>query len=139
MKTNIIKLFTVLGFLVLTTLSYAQDSTKVNSTTTVTTSTSTAASTNQNDNNTKDGDYPGCYVGFRFMPTFTFLDYETIDNATAEVTAQVSYGWGGLLGFNFSNNVGLQFEVLYNRLAQQFKTQESVNDVRLDYINIPLL
>ena len=117
--------------------SFGQDN-QTNTNTTVTTTTSTSTSTD-NDKKGGDGDYAAAYVGFRFMPTFTYLAYRNLDNSTAEATAVLGYGYGGVLGFNLSEHVGLQAEVIYSRLAQKYKIADRVNNVRLDYINIPLM
>jgi hypothetical protein len=105
-----------------------------------TTVTTTTTVDNNTDNRAHDnGDYPVMYIGGRFMPTVAYFKYNQLDNSTAEATTVVSYGWGGFIGFNLSDNVALQGEVLYSPLAQKYKIAERVNTVRIDYVNIPLL
>jgi hypothetical protein len=131
-----IKVLLAVMFLGVSTQMLAQDT----KTSTTVTSTTTTTVDNEADNNAKDNsDYPAFYIGFRFLPTFTALDYRPVDNSTAVATAVVSYGWGGFFGFNFSEHVALQPEVIYSRLAQQYKVADRVNNVRIDYINIPVL
>jgi hypothetical protein len=130
-----IKVFLTLALVGSTSLIYAQD---VKSSTTVTTTTTTAVDNNDTKSN-DDRDYPAVYLGVRFLPTFTYLDYRQIDNSTGQATAVVGYGYGGFLGFNLSDHVGLQAEVIYSQLAQQYKIADRVNNIRIDYINIPLL
>jgi hypothetical protein len=108
-------------------------------TSTTVTTTTTVDNNTDNNNNGKDRDYPAMYIGARFMPTVAQFEYNSEGNSTAEATAVVSYGWGGFIGFNFTDNVGLQGEVLYSPLAQRYKIADRVNDVRIDYVNIPVL
>lgn len=133
---NVVK--AIAGFIIMLTpyLTSAQEDTKTNTTVTTTSSTTTAI---QDDNSGITKDFPVFYLGFRFMPTFTYLDYREMDGATIEATAVVGYGYGGFMGFNLSNNIALQAEVIYSQLAQKFKMQERSYNVKLDYINIPLL
>lgn len=87
------------------------------------------------DNNSSTG----LYVGFRFMPTFTVLDYAQVDNSTVETTMVLGYGFGGLIGVAVSDNVGIQAEVIYSALAQKYKEGDRTRTIKLNYINIPLL
>lgn len=78
------------------------------------------------------------YIGFRFMPTFTTLDLNA-DGAVVESSATLGYGYGGVLGFNFTDHFGMQLEVIYSSLAQRYTVRERENTIRLKYINVPLL
>jgi hypothetical protein len=81
----------------------------------------------------------GLYLGIRFMPTFTVLDYAEVDGSTVETTMVLGYGFGGVLGVNLSEHIGLQGEVIYSSLSQKYKIADQVNTVKLRYINVPLL
>lgn len=78
------------------------------------------------------------YIGFRFMPTFTSLALNA-EGGTVETSTVLSYGYGGVLGFNFSDHFGLQLEVMYSSLAQKYKLRDRENTIKLRYFNIPLL
>src|SRR5205085_11827790 len=56
-----------------------------------------------------------------------------------ETSAVLSWGFGGLIGFNVSDHVGFQAEVIYLPLAQKFKNANGENTIKLNYINIPLM
>jgi hypothetical protein len=105
--------------------------------TTVTTTTSTSTSTD--DSKSDNGDAASAYFGVRYMPTFTFLKFNQVDNSTVETTAVWGHGFGALLGFNLSDHVGLQGEVIYSSLSQKYRVGERENEVKLNYVNIPLL
>ena len=51
----------------------------------------------------------------------------------------LGFGFGALLGFNFSNHFGVQGEVIYSSLAQKYTERELERRVKLKYVNIPLL
>lgn len=87
----------------------------------------------------EDNSATGLYVGFRFMPTFTVLDYAEVDNSTIETTMVLGYGFGGLIGVAVSDHVGIQGEVIYSALAQKYKEGDRTRTIKLNYINIPLL
>jgi hypothetical protein len=129
-----IKLLLGAALMVLSIQALAQDS----KTSTTVTTTTTVDNTANNDSH-PDRDFAPVYIGVRFMPTVADFDYQPVDNSTAVASAVVSYGWGGFIGFNLTDNVALQGEVIYSPLAQQYKVADRVNDVRIDYINIPLL
>ncbi len=78
-------------------------------------------------------------LGFRVMPTFTAMEFKTFDGGTVKAEGKLGWGVGGFLGVNFSNYVGVQVEVIYTTLSQQYKEANISHDVTLKYINIPLL
>jgi hypothetical protein len=78
-------------------------------------------------------------IGLRFMPTFSALDVKTIDGGTVKGELTIGYGGGLLLGYNFSEHVGLQTEIIYTSLSQKYVDQGAENIITLNYINIPLL
>lgn len=77
--------------------------------------------------------------GVRFMPTFSSFDVNSSTGGT--IDGEVTFGWGAgiLLAYNFSEHVGIQGEVIYNKLSQKFAEDDIEREVRLRYVNIPLL
>jgi hypothetical protein len=78
-------------------------------------------------------------IGLRFMPTFSALDVKTIDGGTVKGEITIGYGGGLLLGYNFTEHVGLQTEIIYMSLSQKYVDEGAENIITLNYINIPLL
>jgi opacity protein-like surface antigen len=83
--------------------------------------------------------FPVVEFGFRFMPTFSSFDMQTSSGGTIKGEVTLGYGVGGMLGFNFSNHVGIQGEVIYNSLSQKYKDQGLQREINVRYINVPLL
>lgn len=77
--------------------------------------------------------------GLRFMPTFTSFGLRSSSGGTVSGEVTLGYGIGALLGFNFSDNVGVQGELIYSTLNQKYKEQDVEQNIKLKYINIPLL
>ena len=134
-----IKVLLATALIGVSTQMLAQETETKTSTTVTTSTTVDNAVAKDNNNSANDGDFPTFYIGFRFMPTFTSLDYRPVDGSTAEASGVISYGFGGFFGFNFTDHVALQPEVIYLPLAQKYKIADKVNNVKLDYINIPVL
>jgi hypothetical protein len=84
-------------------------------------------------------DVPTLYIGARFMPTFTSLNFQKAEEGPLETTMVLGYGFGGLVGVNFSEHVGMQAEVIYTALAQKFKNNSKEQKVSLSYVNVPLM
>jgi hypothetical protein len=100
----------------------------------------TATTTTNKTENTNDEKSAGSfYLGFRFMPTFSSFDVHKVDNSTIQTNSVLSYGYGGLMGVNFSDNVGLQLEVIYSSIAQKYGETTNEREIKLHYINIPLM
>jgi opacity protein-like surface antigen len=78
-------------------------------------------------------------IGFRFLPTFTSLQFQTVDEATVRGEFTLGYGFGAMLAGNFNNNVGLQAEIIYNSLTQKYKDRELDRRIDISYINFPLM
>jgi opacity protein-like surface antigen len=78
-------------------------------------------------------------IGFRFMPTISSFDMKTYDGTTIKGEATLGFGMGAMLGFNFSNHVGLTGEIIYNSLAQKYRDEEMDRQINIKYINIPLM
>ncbi|MBK8192171.1 MAG: PorT family protein [Lewinellaceae bacterium] len=77
--------------------------------------------------------------GLRFMPTFSNFDVKTSSGGTVSGEANLGMGFGALLGFNFSDHVGIQGEVIYSSASQKYKDVDVERKVQLRYVNIPLL
>ncbi len=77
--------------------------------------------------------------GLRFMPTVSAFDMKTSSGGTVSGQATLGYGIGALLGYNFSNHVGIQGEVIYSSITQKYKEQDVERKINLKYVNIPLL
>ncbi|MDZ4752063.1 MAG: porin family protein [Flavobacteriales bacterium] len=78
-------------------------------------------------------------VGVRFMPTFSSFDMQTSTDGT--VTSDVTLGFGGgiFLGFNFTEHVGVQGELIYSSISQESSDVNINRKINLRYVNIPLL
>jgi hypothetical protein len=77
--------------------------------------------------------------GVRFMPTVSAFDLQTSSGGTIKGQATFGYGIGALLGFNFSDHVGVQGEVIYSSLNQKYTEEDVERKINLKYINIPLM
>lgn len=77
-------------------------------------------------------------IGFRLMPTVSSMKMKTSTGGTVKGEAVIGFGFGGLLGYNFNEHVGIQAEVIYNILSQKYKEQNVENRINLKYVNIPL-
>jgi len=77
--------------------------------------------------------------GLRFMPAFTKFDINTFDDGKIKGDIDLGYGVGAILGFNFSEHVGFQGELIYSSFAQKYKESNVDRNINLKYINIPLL
>lgn len=78
-------------------------------------------------------------LGLRFMPTAS--SFQMKNSAGAAVTAKgvLGLGIGGFLGYNFSPNIGIQAEIIYNSISQKYTEVNVERKVNLRYVNIPLL
>jgi hypothetical protein len=77
--------------------------------------------------------------GARFMPTFSQFDVKTSTGGTVDGTVTLGYGGGIFLGYHFTNNVGIQAEVIYSSINQKYSELDIEKKVNLKYVNIPLL
>lgn len=84
-------------------------------------------------------DFPVMVLGVRFMPTTSDLKVQNSDGNTVEGSAILSYGYGGLLGYNFNKHMGLQVEVLYSTLSQKYADHTLDREIDINYVNIPVL
>ncbi len=77
--------------------------------------------------------------GLRFMPTFSSFDLKTAAGGKVQGEATLGYGFGALLGFNLTDHIGVQGELIYSSAAQQYTERDVEREVKLKYFNIPLL
>ncbi|MEP7322156.1 MAG: porin family protein [Saprospiraceae bacterium] len=77
--------------------------------------------------------------GLRFMPVFTKFDINTSTGGRIIGDVDLGYGVGATLGFNLSDYVAIQTEVIYSSYAQKFKESDVEHNINLKYVNIPLL
>jgi hypothetical protein len=77
--------------------------------------------------------------GLRAMPAFSKFEIFTPGSGRVLGDVTLGYGFGGLLGFHFTDHVGIQGEVIYSSFAQKYKENNLDRKVKLRYINIPLL
>lgn len=83
--------------------------------------------------------FPVMVLGIRFMPTASNIKVQNSDGNAVDGNIVPSYGYGGLLGFNFTKHVGLQLEVLYNTLSQKYADHTLDREIDINYVNVPLL
>lgn len=77
--------------------------------------------------------------GVRFMPTVSSLDVQSSSGGQISGDATFGFGAGIFVGFNFSDHFGLQGEALYSTLNQKYNEEDVEKEIKLEYINIPLL
>jgi hypothetical protein len=78
-------------------------------------------------------------VGAMFMPTFSSLSLHSSSGGSVTGDLTVGYGGGVKLGYYFTEQIGIQGEIIYNSLSQDYKEQDIKRNINLKYINIPLL
>jgi hypothetical protein len=84
-------------------------------------------------------EFPSVILGIRYMPTFTSLNYHHSEDGTVSTSFVLGHGFGGLVGVNFTDHIGLQAEAIYLALAQKYTSNEVEHTVKLSYVNVPLL
>ncbi len=77
--------------------------------------------------------------GVRLMPTFSTFDLKTSGGNSIKGEVVYGFGVGAFFGFNFTDNVGIQIEGIYNSINQKYKEVDVERKVNLRYVNIPLL
>jgi opacity protein-like surface antigen len=88
----------------------------------------------QDDTSIKRGEF-----GIRLMPTFTSFKLNSSSGGSVNTDVVVGFGAGALLGFNFSNHVGVQGELIYSSIIQKADSKNNGTKVNLRYVNVPLL
>ncbi len=78
--------------------------------------------------------------GIQFMPTIGKIPVNPMpDGVIQPATTTISYSGGLFLGYAFSNTTGIRAELLYSTISQNYQDRILERDIRLDYLNIPLL
>jgi hypothetical protein len=77
--------------------------------------------------------------GARFMPTVSNFDIQTSEGGKVSGDATIGIGAGIVLGLNFSDHIGIQAEAIYNTLTQKYQEDDTEREIRLKYVNIPLM
>jgi hypothetical protein len=77
--------------------------------------------------------------GIRYMPTFSSFDIKSSSGGVIKGEVTMGFGFGAFLGFNFTEHVGVQGEIIYTSLSQKYKDDFNSGTLKLRYINIPLL
>lgn len=78
-------------------------------------------------------------LGIRYMPTFYSLDLKASNNDDIHGSVSISQGFGIMMGVNLSRHFGIQGEVNYYQVSQSFRDQDLNNEVKIKYLNIPVL
>ena len=73
------------------------------------------------------------------MPTFTKLDLRDSKGNEIRGSVSIQHGFGILLGFNITTHIGVQGEINYSQISQRYKDVDLEREVKIRYINIPLL
>lgn len=84
-------------------------------------------------------DFHDLILGIRFMPTISSLKVQNSNGNSVEGEIALSYGYGGLLGYNLTKHTGIQLEVLYSTLSQKYQDFTLERQIDLNYVNVPLL
>lgn len=77
--------------------------------------------------------------GLRYMPTVSSFEMKTESGGTVKGEATLGYGVGAFLGFNFTEHIGIQGEIIYSSISQKYKESDVEREINLKYVNIPLL
>ena len=82
----------------------------------------------------------GAYIGIRAQPTISDFDVKDVNGELFKTTAVLGYGFGVIGGYNFSDHVGLQGEVLYDALSQSYIDNSNIERrIDLNYVHVPVL
>jgi opacity protein-like surface antigen len=77
--------------------------------------------------------------GVRYMPTFSSIDFNTYDGGVVKGSVTMSNGFGIMTALNLTKHLGIQAEVNYYQVNQQYKDRNFNNNLTVNYLNIPLL
>jgi hypothetical protein len=83
-------------------------------------------------------EWSGFHIGAVLQATFTDVNVES-DGDEISTSYVVGYGGGGYIGYFFNAHVETRVEVLYSSLAQQIEKNGSKRDLKLSYLNFPIL
>jgi opacity protein-like surface antigen len=77
--------------------------------------------------------------GVRFLPTFTSLAFNTYNKDVVQGEVTLTYGYGVMLGLNFSKHVGIEVDGNYSYISQKYKDQNLNREVHISYIDVPVM
>ncbi|HEV7230077.1 MAG TPA: porin family protein, partial [Bacteroidia bacterium] len=77
--------------------------------------------------------------GVRFLPTFTSLAFNTENKDVVRGEVTMTYGYGVMLGLNFTKHVGIEIDGNYSAISQKYKDQNMDREVHISYIDVPVL
>jgi len=87
----------------------------------------------------------GFMIGAKYTKNYTTLRNKEVDNNIVEQKYTPSFGdnYGFVLNYYFTENFGLQTEVLYNSINQKYKGKFNLNEfksiVEVNTIDVPLM
>ncbi len=77
--------------------------------------------------------------GVRYMPSVTSINLRQSNGQEVSGSATMSNGFGVMFGMNFTHNIGLQGELNYMQVSQQYVDNGLNRDLKINYINIPVM
>lgn len=77
--------------------------------------------------------------GLKYSPTFSKFDVRAPSGSIIIGEINYAFGMGGQIAFHLTNHLGVQGEVIYNSVFQKFKEGDADYNLRVKYLNIPLL
>jgi hypothetical protein len=77
--------------------------------------------------------------GLRFMPTYSSTNIQFSSGGEVQGNATLGFGAGAVIGFNFTDYVGIQGEIIYSSTTQKYKEKDIEREINLKYVNIPLM
>src|SRR6185503_7750184 len=66
-------------------------------------------------------------------------EMKTAAGGTVKGEVTLGFGAGAILGYNFSDHIGIQVEGIYTSITQKYKELDVERKINLRYLNIPLL
>ena len=99
----------------------------------------TIAQTSANDENTFNENPYKFLFGVRVMPVISSIHVSAMPGGVIEPSSMMGYSYGGFLGYNLSNYIGLQVEAQYSSLSQKYRDRCYDRTVTLNYVDIPLI
>jgi hypothetical protein len=78
-------------------------------------------------------------IGARLMPSFSSFDIKNASGGTVKGSVKMGFGAGVMVGFNISDNVGIEADMIYNTMAQKYSHGNINQKITLSYVSIPVL
>ncbi|MDQ3051497.1 MAG: PorT family protein [Bacteroidota bacterium] len=86
----------------------------------------------------ESSEWRGFHVGGLVQATFSDIDVDGA-NGALKTSYVVGYGGGGFIGYFFNRHAELRLAILYSSLAQEIIEDDIKRELKLSYVNIPLL